>query len=87
MEPWIDQKEIDLFMDCLNTGWISSQGQGKYIQEFEKAFSGFCQTRYGVATSNGTTALHLALLTLEIGPGDEVIVPALSFIATDESAL
>jgi perosamine synthetase len=80
MEPWIDQQEIDLVMDCLKTGWISSQG--KYISEFEKAFSDFCGTRFGVATSNGTTALHLALLTLGIGPGDEVIVPALSFIAT-----
>jgi perosamine synthetase len=80
MEPWLDHEEIDLVMDCLKSGWISSQG--KYIQEFENAFAGFCRTRYGVATSNGTTALHLALLTLGIGPGDEVIVPALSFIAT-----
>ena len=77
MEPWIDQQEIDLVMDCLTTGWISSQGE--YIGEFEKTFSGFCGTRFGVATSNGTTALHLALLTLGVGPGDEVIVPALSF--------
>lgn len=80
MEPWLDHQEIDRVMHCLKTGWISSQGQ--YIPEFEKAFSDFCQARYGVATSNGTTALHLALLTLGIGPGDEVIVPALSFIAT-----
>jgi perosamine synthetase len=80
MEPWLDHQEIDRVMDCLKTGWISSQGA--YIPEFEKAFSGFCQAGYGVATSNGTTALHLALVTLGIGPGDEVIVPALSFIAT-----
>lgn len=80
MEPWIDHQEIDLVMDCLKTGWISSQG--KYIQEFEEAFSGVCGARYGVATSNGTTALQLALLTLGVGPGDEVIVPALSFIAS-----
>jgi perosamine synthetase len=80
MEPWLDHQEIDLVMDCLKSGWISSQG--KYIAEFEEAFSGFCGTRFGVATSNGTTALNLALLTLGIGPGDEVIVPALSFIAT-----
>ena len=80
MEPWLDHQEIDRVLDCLKTGWVSSQGA--YIPEFEKAFSGFCQARYGVATSNGTTALHLALLTLGIGPGDEVIVPALSFIAT-----
>jgi perosamine synthetase len=69
-------------VDCFNTGGIYSQG--KHIQEFEKAFSKFCQACYGVATSNGTTALHFIL---GIGYGDEVIVPALSFIATDESAL
>ncbi|MEW6188206.1 MAG: DegT/DnrJ/EryC1/StrS family aminotransferase [Thermodesulfobacteriota bacterium] len=80
MEPRLDQVEIDLVMDCLKSGWISSQG--KYIPEFEQSFAGFCGAPYGVATSNGTTALHLALLTLGIGPGDEVIVPALSFIAT-----
>ena len=80
MEPWLDHQEIDLVMNCLKSGWISSQGE--YIQKFEEAFSGFCRSRFGVATSNGTTALHLALLTLGIGPGDEVIVPALSFIAS-----
>jgi perosamine synthetase len=80
MEPWLDHQESDRVMDCLNSGWISSQGA--YIPEFERSFSEFCQSRFGVATSNGTTALHLALLTLGIGPGDEVIVPALSFIAS-----
>jgi perosamine synthetase len=80
MEPWLDEEETARVVDCLKSGWISSQG--KYIPEFEEAFAAFCGSRYGVATSNGTTALHLALLTLGIGPGDEVIVPALSFIAT-----
>lgn len=80
MEPWLDEEESALVLDCLKSGWISSQGS--YIPEFEKAFASFCGARYGVATSNGTTALHLALLTLGVGPGDEVIVPALSFIAT-----
>jgi perosamine synthetase len=80
MGPLIDHQEIDRVMDCLNTGWISSQG--KYIAAFEQGFAEFCGTRFGIATSNGTTALHLALVTLGIGPGDEVIVPSLSFIAT-----
>lgn len=80
MGPLIDHQEIDRVMDCLNTGWISSQGE--YIAAFESSFAEFCRTRFGIATSNGTTALHLALVTLGIGPGDEVIVPALSFIAT-----
>ena len=80
MEPFIDEQEIDLVLDCLKSGWISSQG--RYILEFEKAFSNYCGAEFGIATSNGTTALHLALATLGVGPGDEVIVPALSFIAT-----
>jgi perosamine synthetase len=80
MGPLIDSEEIDRVMDCLNSGWISSQGS--YIPAFEKAFSAFCGTGFGIATSNGTTALHLALVTLGIGPGDEVIVPTLSFAAT-----
>jgi perosamine synthetase len=84
-EPWLDHQEADRVMECLQTGWISSQGA--YIPEFEKSFSEFCQTRCGVATSNGTTALHLALLTLGIGEGDEVIVPALSFIASANVAV
>jgi perosamine synthetase len=80
MGPLIDGEEIDRVLDCLKSGWISSQGQ--YIPAFEKAFAEFCGTGSGVATSNGTTALHLALVTLGVGPGDEVIVPTLSFAAT-----
>jgi perosamine synthetase len=80
MEPQIDHQEIDRVLDCLKTGWISSQGS--YIPEFEKTFAEYCGSGYGIATSNGTTALHLALVTLGLSPGDEVIVPALSFIAT-----
>lgn len=80
MGPLIDAEEIDRVLDCLHSGWISSQGQ--YIPAFEKAFAEFCGTGYGIAVSNGTTALHLALVTLGIGPGDEVIVPTLTFAAT-----
>lgn len=80
MEPWLDEEETALVLDCLKSGWISSQG--KYIPQFEEAFASYCGSRFGIATSNGTTALHLALVTVGIGPGDEVIVPALSFIAT-----
>jgi perosamine synthetase len=80
MSPLIDAAEIDRVMDCLQSGWISSQGQ--YIPAFEKAFAEFCGTGHGIAVSNGTTALHLALVTLGVGPGDEVIVPTLTFAAT-----
>jgi perosamine synthetase len=67
-------------LDCVKSGWISSLG--KYIHQFEETFAQFCGTRHAIAVSNGTTALHLALATLGIGPGDEVIVPSLTFIAT-----
>jgi dTDP-4-amino-4,6-dideoxygalactose transaminase len=55
---------------------------GPFVEEFEKAFALFCNTKYALGVSNGTTALHLAMLALGIGPGDEVIIPANTFIAT-----
>jgi dTDP-4-amino-4,6-dideoxygalactose transaminase len=55
---------------------------GKYVEEFEKNFANYCDTKYCVAVNNGTSALHLAMLALGIGEGDEVIMPANTFIAT-----
>ncbi|MDX5436136.1 MAG: DegT/DnrJ/EryC1/StrS family aminotransferase [Pontibacter sp.] len=55
---------------------------GPFVEEFEKNFAAFCQTKYAVGLNNGTSALHLAMLALGIGAGDEVIVPANTFIAT-----
>ncbi|MGZ3930454.1 MAG: DegT/DnrJ/EryC1/StrS family aminotransferase [Bacteroidia bacterium] len=55
---------------------------GPFVEEFEKAFATYCGTKYAVGVNNGTTALHLAMLTLGIGAGDEVIIPANTFIAT-----
>ncbi|MGL6266737.1 MAG: DegT/DnrJ/EryC1/StrS family aminotransferase, partial [Chitinophagaceae bacterium] len=55
---------------------------GKFVEEFEKIFSEFCHTKYAIGVNNGTSALHLAMLALGIGPGDEVIIPANTFIAT-----
>ena len=81
--PWLGQLEADYILDAVHSGWISSLG--KYVSQFEEEFSAFCGTTYGVATSNGTTALHLALHALGIGPGDEVIVPALTFVASANS--
>ncbi len=78
--PRIGQRERELVEDCLRSGWISSLG--RYIGEFEESFAGFCGVGYGVAVMNGTAALHLALLALGIGPGDEVLVPSLTFVAT-----
>ncbi|HLA58002.1 MAG TPA: DegT/DnrJ/EryC1/StrS family aminotransferase [Puia sp.] len=55
---------------------------GSFVEEFEKNFAAFCDTKYAVGVNNGTTALHLAMLALGIGSGDEVIIPANTFIAT-----
>ena len=79
-EPLLNGKELEYVTDCIRSGWVSSLG--KYIIEFEQLFAKFCGSEYAIATDNGTNALHLALVTLGIGPGDEVIVPTLTFIAT-----
>jgi dTDP-4-amino-4,6-dideoxygalactose transaminase len=55
---------------------------GSFVEDFEKNFANFCQTKYAVGLNNGTSALHLAMLALGIGQGDEVIIPANTFIAT-----
>jgi perosamine synthetase len=79
-EPMLGGNEIKYVLDCLETNWISSAG--KYIPAFEEQFAQHCGARYGVACANGTVALHLALATLGIGPGDEVIIPTFTMIAT-----
>ena len=66
--------------ECLDSTWISSAGH--FIGEFERGFADACGSKHAVATNNGTTALHLILAALNIGPGDEVIVPVLTYIAT-----
>ncbi|MEP6900120.1 MAG: DegT/DnrJ/EryC1/StrS family aminotransferase [Actinomycetota bacterium] len=66
--------------DCMESGWISSAG--KYVELFEKGFAEFCGVKQAVACCNGTVALHLALVALGVEPGDEVIVPTLTFVAT-----
>jgi perosamine synthetase len=78
--PWLSENVRRYVLDCVDSGWISSLGQ--YVGRFERDFATFCEARHAVATSNGTTALHLCLVTLGIGPGDEVLVPDLTFVAT-----
>jgi perosamine synthetase len=78
-EPDLSGNEKRYLIDCFNSGWISSKGVS--IERFEKKFAEFIGTKYAVATSNGTTALHLALVALGIKKGDEVLVPDLTFIA------
>lgn len=78
--PTLAGNEKAYVMDCLESTWISSSG--KYIELFENGFAELCGVKHAVSCSNGTTALHLALIALGVGPGDEVIVPTLTFIAT-----
>jgi len=78
--PSVGALEQRYVADAVGSGWVSSLGS--YIDDFEKAFAAYCEAQYAVATSNGTTALHLVLAALNLGPGDEVIVPDLTFVAT-----
>lgn len=84
-QPQLTGNEYKYLMDAFLSTWISSTG--KYIARFENSFANYCGVKYGVATSNGTTALHLALLALGIGEGDEVIVPDITFAATINAVL
>ncbi len=77
--PNLKGNEFKYLVDAFLSSWISSSGH--YIQRFERNFSAYCGCSHGVAVSNGTAALHLALVALGIGPGDEVIVPDLTFAA------
>jgi len=78
-EPHMGEAELRYVTECVLTGWISSAG--KFVERFEHMFAELCGTREAISTSNGTTALHLALLAMDVGSGDEVIVPSLTFIA------
>ena len=79
-EPDLGPLEEQYILDALRSGWVSSIGT--YIKRFEDSFAAFCGVSHGVAVSNGTVAIHLALCAAGIGPGDEVIIPALTFVAT-----
>lgn len=78
--PVFNGNERKYILDCIDSTWISSAGT--YITKFEDAFADYCDTKFALSVSNGTVALHLILLGLGIGPGDEVIVPTFTFVAT-----
>lgn len=78
-EPLLDGREREYMNLCLDTNWISSGGS--FLDRFERGFAEYCGCRYGIATTSGTTALHLALVVLGIGPGDEVIIPDFTIAA------
>jgi dTDP-4-amino-4,6-dideoxygalactose transaminase len=79
IRPWLGEEEAEAAAAAVASGWIA---QGPRVAEFEEAFAAATGTSHAVAVSSCTAALHLALIAADIGPGDEVIVPSLSFIAT-----
>ncbi|MFJ9645554.1 DegT/DnrJ/EryC1/StrS family aminotransferase [Streptomyces sp. NPDC004244] len=79
MIPWLGEEEARAAADAVLSGWVA---QGPRVAEFERAFADRVGAEHGIAVSSCTTALHLALIALDLGPGDEVVVPSLSFIAT-----
>lgn len=80
LEPELSGNEAKYLNQCIETNWISSQG--KFVTKFEESISRYTNSNYVLAVSNGTVALHLALVSLGIGAGDEVIVPNITFGAT-----
>ena len=78
--PDLGGNEEAYVTDAIRSTWISSQGS--YLDRFEREFADLCGTRHAIAVSNGTVALHLALVSLGVGPGDEVIVPSLTYVAS-----
>ncbi|HET7875260.1 MAG TPA: DegT/DnrJ/EryC1/StrS family aminotransferase [Methylomirabilota bacterium] len=79
-EPVLGEDELANVIEAIRSGWISSKGA--FIGEFEREFAAFCGAAHGVAVANGTVALHISLLAAGVGPGDEVLVPSLTFVAT-----
>ncbi|MFC7381600.1 DegT/DnrJ/EryC1/StrS family aminotransferase [Sphaerisporangium rhizosphaerae] len=79
MRPWFGPEEQAAVGEVIASGWVA---QGPRVAEFERAFAASVEAGHGVAASSCTTALHLALVLAGVGPGDEVVVPSLSFIAT-----
>jgi perosamine synthetase len=78
--PDLGGREAEYVADAIASTWISSTGP--YVERFEREFASWCGTRAAVSVANGTVALHLALLAHGVGPGDEVVVPSLTYIAT-----
>lgn len=79
-EPSLQGRELEYVSECIRTNWISSQGP--FVARFERDFAAYTGAEHALTVSNGTVALHLALVALGIGPGDEVIVPTLTFAAS-----
>ena len=79
MKPFFDDDEAKEAAAALASGWVA---QGPRVAEFEKAVAAHEGTAFGIATTNCTTALHLCMVAMGFGPGDDVIVPSYTFVAT-----
>ena len=83
--PMIGKEEIDAVVRVMKSGTLThGLGMGTMVTEFEKAFAEFVKAKHAVAVNSGTAALHLALLSAGVKPGDEVILPSFTFVATAE---
>lgn len=84
-EPLLEQEDFEALADAFKSGWISSAG--KYVDEFEQGWANYCGHSHGIAVSNGTTALQVAVEAAGIGPGDEVIMPSYTIISCASSVV
>jgi len=78
--PWITQKEIDYVDDAVANSWYGNSNI--YINKFEQAFADYIGVKYAISLPSCTSAIHLSLIALGVGPGDEVIVPDITWIAS-----
>ena len=78
-KPALGEEEFEAVKEVMKSGWI---GLGPKTREFEEKFAAYVGTKYAIGLNSGTAALHLALMSLNLGPGDEIIVPSLTFIST-----
>src|SRR4030042_3909094 len=78
-KTFFDEADLSLIQEPLKSGWVV---QGKYVQQFEEMFSKYINTPYSIATTSCTTSLHIAMASLGLRPGDEVLVPAFTWVST-----
>jgi dTDP-4-amino-4,6-dideoxygalactose transaminase len=83
MQPWLGEEELAAVADVIRSGWVA---QGPRVADFEEQFAKLQEADFAVAVSSCTSALHLALVVAGVGPGDDVVVPSFSFIATANAA-